>query len=190
MKHFDASMEFLDEEAVTTRESDLPALATSFASLPAVDQAPMDSGTAADIVGRLLDRYPNLNAHNPEGYMLELGRETAKHPKWAGSQAIEEWAAISRAKIQRREADFPPTVNEWAAILHGIMAPHRFSKSWDVRSAAQIAERPKVAAEPRYSAGGGKGTIYNFRQFDDAVAKHGRPIGAFEKDRKTVPYGR
>lgn len=178
MEHFKPN---LDGVHATTPESASSERSTSSRTLPKVDLSPIDRGTAAKLVRRLLAGYPSLNAHDPEGYIAALVQVMAEYPIWAGEMAI--------LKVDSANAAFPPTDRQLRSWLNDSVRPWRYAAEWDARSHEQIAARPKME-EPLLIRGtkgdGGPGTIYS--NFDEAFEKHGRPIGVFESDGRQVPY--
>jgi hypothetical protein len=132
--------------------------------------------TARKLVKRLLAGYPNLVAHDPEGYFAEMIEVMSQYPEWAGQRAI--------AKVDEENADFAPPVPKLRKWLDDAVRPYRFTQEWNARSQKQIGERlPEDGSRPEPVSGGGK----VFSNFDDAVAAHGRPSGAFEAGRQ-IPY--
>lgn len=130
---------------------------------------------AVKLVKRLLAGYPNLNAHDPQGYISALVQTMEEFPKWAGERTV--------LKVDIENAQFPPTDKLLRKWLDDMIRPYRFAAEWDVRSKQQIAERIEDKSEPVFrgtKGDGGAGTIYS--NYDLAFEKHGRPTGVFEKD--------
>jgi hypothetical protein len=160
-----------------------PAYASSFAIGKNPKLRPMSMLDAGELVDRLLRNYPNLNAHDPGGYINALGEIFSEFPRWAGDQAIVQMTAAN--------PDFPPTGPRLRMTLADIMSPYRYAAEWDARADKQIAERKLLEAQPVPAESENKeerGQIYDATQFHDAVAKHGRPIGVFETAGRKVPY--
>lgn len=172
-------------ESSSSRTS--PAYASSFDVGKNPKLKPMTVLDAAEMVERMLRNYPNLNAHDPAGYITALGEIFAEFPKWAGEQAIVQQAAAN--------PDFPPTGPRLRSTLADIVSPHRYAAEWNARNEKQIEDRKEfereLAQEPQPEEGP-RGQIYDATQFHEAVAKHGRPIGAFEDHhmgaKRTVRY--
>lgn len=149
---------------------------------------------AMKLVNRMLAGVPYLTVHDPEGYRLALIEVMSDFPIWAGEQAI--------VKSQEANPDFAPTAARLRLYLSDIVRPYLFAQEWNARSAKQLKEREEVEREvgskpaptsnDRQTIGdGGPGTIYS--NYDEAFAKHGRPIGVFENAAtdgapRTVPY--
>lgn len=141
--------------------------------------APMGRETAVKLVRRLLAGYPNLSAHDPEGYLAVMIETMEKYPQWAGERTT--------MRVDERNNSFPPTEKDLRSWLEEFMSPARFATAWDGRARLQISERrDDVDTAPKFSGmkgDGGPGTIYDFSRFDEAVAKHGRPRGRFEVEK-------
>ena len=130
------------------------------------------------LVRRMLAGFPNLNAHDPEGYRIALIEVMSDYPIWAGEQAV--------LKAAEENPDYPPTGPRLRVWLAELVRPHRFVQEWNARSIKQIAERlPEDASTAKPVSGGGK----VFHNFDDAVAQHGRPVGPFEAGRQLAYQG-
>lgn len=126
---------------------------------------------------RLLAGYPNLNAHDPEGYVAALVQTMEEFPQWAGERAI--------LRVDEENKQFPPTEKVMRSWLTQSVQPYRFAVEWDERVAKQIAERPAEEPKPTFlgTAGdGGPGTIYS--DYEEAARRHGRPTGPFEDGRE------
>lgn len=176
-----------DQDHARTPESSLSGTSPAYASAFAIGKnpklRPMTALDAAELVDQLLRNYPNLNAHDPAGYITALGEIFSEFPRWAGERAI----------VQMAEAnpDFPPTGPRLRMTLADIVSPYRYAAEWDARADKQIAERKLLEAQPTPTQPENKeerGQIYDATQFHDAVAKHGRPIGVFETTGRKVPY--
>lgn len=142
---------------------------------------PMSELEAAELVDRLLRNYPNLNAHDPEGYIAALGEIMLVFPRWAGERAI--------VRMAEETPDFAPTGPRLRATLADIVRPYRYAVDWDARARRQMREREAQGAKAQQhteAAGEQRGKIDT--NYAEAVAEHGRPFGAFEPGRK-LPYG-
>lgn len=142
---------------------------------------PMTRQMAAKLVRRLLAGYPNLNAHDPEGYIAALVQTVSDYPQWAGERII--------LRVDEERPEFPPAERVVRTWLEDAVRPHRFAAEWNARTLKQIAERPREEPEPKKDLGaigdGSPGAIYS--NYDEAVKNHGRPHGVFEAARQ-VPY--
>jgi hypothetical protein len=119
-----------------------------------------------------------LAAHDPEAYFAAMIAVMSEYPEWAGQRAI--------VKVDEENTDFPPPVPKLRKWLDDAVRPHRFTQEWNARSQKQIAERlPEHASTAEPVSGGGK----VFTNFDDAIAAHGRPFGAFEAGRQLAYQG-
>src|SRR5262249_2371794 len=70
---------------------------------------PMGAEKAARLVRRLLAGFPNLGAHDPEGYIAVLTKAMSEYPHWAGQEVIVRVG-------QTENAQFPPserTLRAW-----------------------------------------------------------------------------
>ncbi len=136
---------------------------------------PMSPEAAGKLVRRLLAGYPNLGAHDPEGYVAVLTRAMTEFPLWAGERAV--------VKVDEENSQFPPSEKTLRKWLEDAVRPYKFAAEWEARTRQQLAER---TGEPKRFMGtkgdGGTGTIYNHRNFDLALKRHGPPRGFFEKD--------
>jgi hypothetical protein len=140
---------------------------------------PMGREMATKLVRRLLAGYPNLAAHDPEGYLAALIGAMEQYPKWAGERAV--------MRVDEQNKIFPPTEKVLRAWLEEFIAPMRYAHEWEEKARRQIAERREAIDDmPNFSGvkgDGGPGTIYDATMFDEAARKHGRPRGPFEPDR-------
>jgi hypothetical protein len=129
------------------------------------------------LVRRLLAGYPNLAAHDPEGYLAALVGLMERYPKWAGGRAI--------MRVDEQNKSYAPTEPELRSWLEEYISPIRFAAEWDAKTRQQVAERRETIDEAPTFRGvkgdGGPGTIYDASVFDVAVRKHGRPRGPFEE---------
>lgn len=178
MEHFRAPN--LDAVRETTRENVSSTRLTASTSMPKANLTPMDRAMAAKLVRRLLAGYPNLNAHDPEGYVAVLVQAMSGYPQWAGERAV--------LRVDAENMRFPPTEKVVRGWLEEAVAPFRFAEEWQRRARQQIADRTPDEEGPKYMGtrgDGGPGTTYT--NYDEAVAKHGRPFGAFDQERK-LPY--
>ncbi len=170
---------FPDVAPVTTSGNGQPEPTTSSANM----LTPMDRATATKLVRRLLAGYPVLNAHDPEGYMAAMVQVMGEYPAWAGQQAV--------LRVDKDgDARFIPSDKQLRMWLDDAIRPYKFSAEWLARSVKQIAERVKAEPEPVFlgtRGDGGPGTIYS--NYDEAVRKHGRPIGVNEPGRQLVYRG-
>ena len=153
-------------------------------TLASVSLEPMPVEMARKLTKRLLAGYPNLGAHDPEGYIAVMIDVMAQYPQWAGERAI--------LKVDAENAQFPPSDKTLRKWLEEAVGPYRFAREWDARSNKQLEERKLLEApqEPIADSSEQRGTVYS--NYDEAVAKHGRPIGVFEEHhmgaKKTTPY--
>jgi hypothetical protein len=127
--------------------------------------------TARKLVRRFLAGYPNLAAHDPEGYVAEMIEAMSQYPQWAGERTI--------VKVDEKNDKFPPTVPQLRNWLDDAVRPYRFAQEWNTRSLKQIEERPADEAPPLSAAQ--QCLVYD--NFTQAVAAHGRPVGPFEAGR-------
>src|SRR6266446_5731093 len=74
---------------------------TTFAT-SSVSLDPMSLEQATKLTRRLLAGYPNLAAHDPEGYFAAMIAVMVEYPEWAGQRAI--------VKVDEENTDYPPTV--------------------------------------------------------------------------------
>jgi hypothetical protein len=133
---------------------------------------------ARKLIRRLLAGYPNLGAHDPEGYIAALTECMSKYPLWAGQRTI--------FKVDEANKQFPPTEQELRGWLNDAVRPYRFSKQWEVATAKQLSEREELQGKEKApEQPESRGTI--FTNYDEAVAAHGRPFGPFEPGRQ-LPY--
>ena len=138
---------------------------------------------AAELVDKLLRNYPNLNAHDPRGYITALGEIMEEFPMWAAEQAI--------VRLADESPDFPPTGPRLRKTLSEIVSPHRHAAEWNARAQKQLAEREKrdreVAKEP---APAPQGRVVTYGEALELGMT--RPIGVFEDHhlgaKRTVPY--
>lgn len=147
-------------------------------TLSSVSLDPMPIATARKLVKRLLAGFPNLGAHDPEGYIAALIEVMGAYPEWAGQRTI--------AKVDEIKTEFPMSDKTLRTWLDDQVRPYRFEAEWKARSAKQIEERQDAPAQPVPQEG--RGQIY--WNYDEAVAVNGGrpPIGAFEKIGRTVTY--
>ena len=144
---------------------------------------PMEVMEAAELVDKMLRNYPNLNAHDPKGYIIALGEIFAEFPKWAGEQAV--------VRLADESPDFPPTGPRLRKTLSEIVSPHRRAAEWNAQAQKQLAEREKrdreVAKEP---APAPQGRVVTYGEALELGMT--RPIGVFEDHhlgtKRTVPY--
>lgn len=159
------------------------AFASSFEVAHNPQLKPMSKLEAAELVDRLLRNYPNLNAHDPQGYITALGEIMLAFPKWAGERAI--------VRMAEESPDFPPPGPRLRLTLKEIVSPWRFVAEWDARTREQFRKREERETrqnedDPATSAPRGK--IYSDYYEALAAAADGRsPFGAFSKERK-LPY--
>jgi hypothetical protein len=139
---------------------------------------PMSIEQATMLVKRLLAGFPNLAAHDPEGYVKALIEVMGTYPAWAGHSAI--------MKVDA-DNEFPPSAKKLRVWLDDTVRPYRFAVAWNARSAKQIAESQQIPERPELPQEG-RGQIY--WNYDEAVSANGNkpPIGAFEKIGRTVTY--
>jgi hypothetical protein len=126
----------------------------------------------------LLAGYPNLkNLADPEAYQAALIETMAKYPVWAGQRAI--------LKVDESADDqFPPSEKTLRSWLEEFVRPFKFAAEWELRAAAQLKERDEAAIENGEPPRADGVTRYDYRSFDEAVKKHGRPIGMWDDDRR------
>lgn len=137
---------------------------------------------ATKLTRRLLAGYPNLAAHDPEGYIAAMIAVMAEYPEWAGQRLI--------IKVDEENVEFPPPVPKLRKWLDEAIAPYRFAQEWEARTKAQLQERKALEApdsDQHQAAERDLAQTYDAKHFTGAVAKHGRPTGVFEADRQ-VPY--
>jgi hypothetical protein len=133
---------------------------------------------ARKLVKRLLAGYPNLGAHDPDGYIAALISVMAEFPQWAGERSV--------LKVDAENSSFPPTEKELRKWLSDAVGPYRFAREWDARSKAQLEERKLLESKaPAADADEQRGTIYS--NYDEAFRLHGKPLGPFDPGR-TVRY--
>lgn len=135
----------------------------------------MSREEALKFVRRLLAGYPQVNLHDPQGYVAALVEVMEQYPAWAGQAAI--------LKVDEEHAQFPPSDRTLRKWLEEAVSFWRANAERNRRIAKQLAEREPDEPAPKcmgVQGDGGPGTIYDYRGFHDAVAKHGRPRGPFE----------
>jgi hypothetical protein len=178
---------YQDQDPARTPESSSSRTSPAFVSEFVIGNnpklKPMEVMEAAEFVDRLLRNYPNLNAHDPKGYIIALGEIFAEFPEWAGEQAI--------VRLADESPDFPPTGPRLRKTLSEIVSPHRHAAEWNAQAQKQLAEREKrdreVTKEPLPPP---QGRIVTY---GEAVAMGmTRPIGVFEDHhmgaKRDVPY--
>lgn len=89
---------------------------------------------------RLLGCYPSLNLHDPETYITAMSATLVQYSYWVGERAV--------AKVSKT-CKFPPSMADLVEILNEFK-PSSISwvSSYDQRSAAQLAERERLATLP------------------------------------------
>jgi hypothetical protein len=133
----------------------------------------------------LLGCYRTGEAADPEIYLAAVIDVLSNYSFEVMLQAIDPNRGLP-AKIK-----WLPNVAEIKEECERIVAPEREREERRKQLAQQLAERaqyerergqsqPVADTEPR-------GEIYDMHEFHEALAKHGRPFGAFEKDRQ-LPY--
>jgi len=128
-------------------------------------------------VRRLLAGYPNLGAHDPEGYIAALVAVMVEYPAWAGQRTI--------LKVDEENTDFPPTDKRLRKWLDDAVRPYRFAEEWNARTAEQLAERTTEAAASKAAPQEHRGKIVTC---NDPQGQE-RPIGAFEQGRQLAYRG-
>lgn len=146
-------------------------------SASSVSLDPMPIEEANKLVKRFLAGFPNLGAHNPEGYILALVSVMVEFPIWAGNRVI--------TKVDEVNPEFPPSERQLRMWLNEIVAPWRFAAEWNERARKQIAESP-APVEGR-AAPEAQGEV--FTNYDEAFKKYGRPIGVNESGRQLPHRG-
>lgn len=125
---------------------------------------------------RLLAGYPNLGAHDPEGYIAALIRVMAEYPQWAGERTI--------IKVDDEHADFPPSDKRLRTWLDEAVGPYRFAAEWEARAKKQIEDSgpdlSRPIAEPQ-------GRVVTYGEYQ-ATNRKERPIGVFETENRKVSY--
>lgn len=164
------------DPAVPPKSSDGQRLSTMSTDYSALLQ-PMTIEEARKLVRRLLAGYPNLGAHDPEGYIIVLTEIMSGYPAWAGQRTI--------LKVDEENAQFPPTGATLRKWLDEAIGPYKFAMEWDARSAKQLEERKEIESNQAPATNEQQNPSYV--NYDEAVAKHGRPTGVFEADRQ-IPY--
>jgi hypothetical protein len=135
---------------------------------------------AHKLVRRLLAGYPNLGAHDPEGYIAALTECMSKYPLFAGQRTI--------FKVDEANKQFPPTEQELRGWLDDAVRPYRFSKQWETAAINQLDERDELQTKEKLPENTEPRGII-FTNYDEAVAAHGRPFGAFDAGRKLTYRG-
>lgn len=176
MDHVRFSTDSLHVDHGKTSDGEPSRRSTNYVSTVTLD--PMTRGDATKLVRRLLAGFPSLSAHDPEGYLAAMVQVMAEYPLWAGQRAV--------LKVDEAEnCQFPPTDRTLRKWLEDAVRPYRFAAQWEAQTRKQLAERPPEDQPKRYlgtSGNGGAGTVYS--NYDEAVARHGRPFGRFERERQ------
>lgn len=164
------------EDRATTSERGWQTQSIGSIALQNFSLNPMDQATAAKLVRRLLAGYPNLGAHDPEGYVVALVQTMSQYPKWAGERVI--------LRVDEEGDRFPPTEKALRSWLNDAVSALRFAEQWNARATKQLAERgPDEPKPPLGTRGdGGPGTVYS--DYEEAMKRHGRPHGRFEVGRQ------
>jgi hypothetical protein len=130
-------------------------------------------------VKRLIAGFPQLNAHDPIGYVEALVDVMSGYPLWAGQRVI--------VRVDEEKPEFAPSDRVLRSWLDDAVRPWRFAMDWEKAAAKQLKEREELQREGKKEQAQiePRGTI--FTNYDEAVAPHGRPFGPFEPSRQ-LPY--
>ena len=168
---------------VKTSSRTLPTFASEYEIGKNPKLKPMSTMEAAELVDKMLRNYPNLNAHDPRGYITALGEIMEEFPRWAAEQAI--------VRLADESPDFPPTGPRLRKTLSEIVSPHRRAAEWNAQAQKQLAEREKRDREVKQqqpAAPQGRVVTYG----EATAMGMTRPIGVFEDHhlgaKRTVPY--
>lgn len=168
----------VDPNAPSRKSAGMKPSITSLANSVSLD--PMTIEEASKLVRRFLAGYPNLGAHDPEGYIEAMIETMSLYPPWAGERVI--------IKVDEVNPEFPPSERQLRTWLDDAVRPFKFKQEWEARVKKQLEERSE------YEAANGQAQSQlppqegqSYTNFDQAVKLHGRPIGPFEHGR-TAPY--
>lgn len=143
---------------------------------PSVSLDPMTKEVAEKLTRRLLAGYPNLGAHDPEGYAVLMVAAFAEYPEWAGHRVIQ--------RVDENNSRFPPSVAEVRSWFDDYLRPFRYCEAWIASAEKQLAERkessPELTRDPTPSPQS-SGAV--FTDYEEACKAHGRPFGPFESER-------
>lgn len=126
-----------------------------------------DGGWVLGRVELLMSSYRKADYHDPVGFLATLGAILEDY-----DPEIVEYVTDPKTGIQRR-LKWPPSPAE---IVEACVA--------EITHRAKVAKYsslppPLRLPKPRYSAS---------ESYEELTRKHGRPIGVFETEGKTIPY--
>lgn len=124
---------------------------------------------------RLLAGFPNLGAHDPEGYIACMIEVMVQYPEWAGNRTI--------SKVDESNPQFPPSDRQLRSWLDDAVGPFKFTVEWDKRSRLQLEERAQIEASQEPAPQPQEG-VQSYTNYDEAFKAHGRPTGRFEQPRR------
>jgi hypothetical protein len=148
----------------------------NIADLPQAPSPPrptgLDKNWLLKRIEMILAGYRKADYHNLEVFMTQAAMNLMRFPK-----DIIEYVSAPETGIQTR-LQWPPSLAE---IIEACVAEQTHRE----KVAGYSTLRPVPRLPPPLTSGvigdGSPGTIYTAKAFDEAVAKHGRPHGAFER---------
>lgn len=116
---------------------------------------------------------------DPEVFVTAVASILAQYPQEVGGQLSNPKTGIAG------QCKWPPSIAEIREACDRFIAPAHRAMARQASIEEQFQEREKWDGAPRVPQPEPRGQILS--NYDEAVAKHGRPFGVFEKDRQ-LPY--